>query len=201
MSDKERRLPKAPNKAFGRKNNFEGQEEQASLLADRLAQAAAEGTLDEFMKKELPDNEYARNLVSMMMGMTGMVPGSMTGTVRPPEPAEEGAKQEPADPAWSPEVPDDIQTAIRGGDVQSLMELLRREHQKRNPDAGYNETVAEDAASRTQAASSQLQQPGIEKETIDALVRIAKENSVSLDWIILRAIKVYVQEYQKNGKL
>jgi len=33
------------------------------------------------------------------------------------------------------------------------------------------------------------------------MIQIAKDNSVTMDWIILRAIKVYVQEYLKNGKL
>jgi len=33
------------------------------------------------------------------------------------------------------------------------------------------------------------------------LLQIAEDNSVSVDWLILRAIKVYVQEYQKTGRL
>ncbi len=41
----------------------------------------------------------------------------------------------------------------------------------------------------------------VDKELIDALVRIVQDISVALDGIILRAIKVYVQEYQKTGKL
>ena len=53
----------------------------------------------------------------------------------------------------------------------------------------------------SQQTSSTLQQPAIDKEMIDALVQIASENSVTVDWIILRAIKLYVQEYQKTGKL
>ena len=32
-------------------------------------------------------------------------------------------------------------------------------------------------------------------------MQIATDNSVTLDWIMLRAIKVYVQEYRKTGKL
>jgi hypothetical protein len=36
---------------------------------------------------------------------------------------------------------------------------------------------------------------------IDALIQIARDNSVTVDWLILRAIKVYVHEYQKTGKL
>jgi hypothetical protein len=51
------------------------------------------------------------------------------------------------------------------------------------------------------AAAPPDDQPTIDKELIDALIQIAKDNSVNMDWIILRAIKVYVEEYQKTGKL
>jgi hypothetical protein len=72
-SDKEKPLPKPPTSAFGRKERPD-QEDQTTLLADRMAAAMAEGKLDEFLKQEMPDNEYARNLATMMMGMTGMMP-------------------------------------------------------------------------------------------------------------------------------
>lgn len=194
MSDKERPLPKPPTKAFGRKNNFEQQEDQGSLLADRMAQAAAEGKLDEFLKEEMPDNEYARNLASMMMGMTGMMPGNMP-QMSPPSKTEE-PQEAAADESPSTEVPDDVRAAIQSGDVQSLMAMLRREHQKRNPDSPL--LAAEE---KTEAEPAAAPQSGIDKEIIEALVRIAADNSVTLDWIILRAIKVYVQEYEKTGKL
>jgi len=74
MSEKERPLPKPPTTPFGRKRPFEEKEDNAPLMADRLAAAMAEGTLDEFMKQELPDNEHARTLAMMMMGMSGMMP-------------------------------------------------------------------------------------------------------------------------------
>lgn len=187
MSDRDRPLPEPPNKAFGRKNTFEHQEEPSSLLADRMAQAAAEGKLDEFLKQEMPDNEYARNLVNMMMGMTGMMPG-VPQDARPAAPAQSETGEVQA------EVPDDMRQAIIGGDIQSVMGLLQREHQKRNPDAAVE---PREEASPAPAAG----QPTIDKETIDSLAGIASENSLSLDWIILRAIKVYVQEYLKTGKL
>jgi len=34
---------------------------------------------------------------------------------------------------------------------------------------------------------------------IDAMIEIAKENSFTMDWMILRAIKVYVEEYRRRG--
>ncbi len=194
MSKKEKPLPKPPTKAFGRKNNFEQPDEQSSLLADRMAAAAAEGKLDEFLKQEMPDNDYARNLASMMMGMTGMAGGERTSLSekRGQQHGEQGPEEKEKPAA---DVPDDVRTAILGGDVQNVMELLRREHQKRNPDAEI-ETPVERVE-----PSSPADKPVIDQEIINALVQIASDNSVTLDWIILRAIKQYVQEYQKTGKL
>lgn len=200
MSNKEKPLPKPPTKAFGRKNSFEHQEEPSSLIADRMAQAAAEGKLDEFLKKEMPDNEYARNLASMMMGMTGMMP-NMDPTMQAAPRQEEHPGETPAPGSGEPgmEVPEDVREAIIGGDMQSLMGLLRREHQKRNPDSPL--LHADEKAEATPAQQPAAGMPAIDKEVIDALLQIASDNSVTLDWIILRAIKVYVQEYQKTGRL
>jgi len=91
-------------------------------------------------------------------------------------------------------VPDDIRAAIQGGDVQGLMDLLRREHRKRMPDADA-------APSEEPTVQPGAVQPVIDKDLIDAMMRIASDNSVTVDWIILRAIKVYVQEYDKTGRL
>lgn len=197
MSDKERPLPKPTTRAFGRKNNFENQEEPGSLLADRMAQAAAEGRLDEFLKQEMPDNEYARNLASMMMGMTGMTPGNATGLNSLEKETE--ALNEKREEAASREVPEDVRQAVMGGDLHGLMGLLRREHQKRNP--GSPLPATEEKTRTAPAESLSAQRPAIDKEIIDALVQIASENSVTLDWVILRAIKAYVKEYQRTGKL
>jgi len=197
-SDKDKPLPKPPTTAFGGKKRYE-QEDHTTLMADRMAAAMAEGTLDEFLKQEMPDNEYARNLATMMMGMTGMMPA---GSDSVSSHAPENNKQPlPSDNATSDqtsslkEIPEDIKKAIHGGDVRGLMDLLRREHKKRSPGAEIEPSSEEDAASQP------LDQPTIEKELIDALVRIAMDNSVTLDWIILRAIKLYVQEYLKTGRL
>jgi hypothetical protein len=199
MADNEKSLPKPPNRAFGHKSKFEHPEEPGSLMADRMTLAAAEGKLDEFMKQEMPDNAYARNLASMMMGMTGMMPGAMPGMNMTPAPAEKSAPA-PATESASVEVPEDVREAIMGGDVQSLMTMLRREHQKRNPDSPL---LAEEptAPAPPQQPAADVQAGAIDKELIDALVKISQDNSVSLDWITLRAIKVYVQEYQRTGKL
>ena len=129
MSDskKEKPLPKPPHTAFGRKKPAELREEDGPLLADRLAAAMAEGRVEDFLKQELPDNEYARSLTSMMMGMTGMMPMAGTETApRPPEKTGQTAPAETAAPAE--ELPEDIRAAVQGGDVKGLTDLLRREH-------------------------------------------------------------------------
>ena len=198
MSNKEKPLPKPPNTAFGRKKQFEQPEEQAALIADRMAAAMAEGKLEEFLKQEMPDNEYARNLATMMMGMTGMMPpGGAPAFPHKPENREQPKSSEKAasgQTSSAEDIPADVKSAIQGGDVRGLMDLLRREHQKRMPDA---ETKPPEEPS----AGQPVEQPTIDKELIDALIQIAKDNSVTMDWIILRAIKVYVEEYRKTGKL
>jgi hypothetical protein len=201
MADKDKALPKPPNKAFGSKKRFEEEDDQSTLIADRMAAAMAEGKLDEFIKRELPDNEYARNLTSMMMGMTGMLPMSGGPAASPspaqeqqPVPSEAAGAEEQITPAA--EVPEDVRKAIESGDVKGLKEILRREYLKRTPGADLG--MGEEAA-QPQPQTSGM--PAIDKDSIDAMIQIAKDNSVTMDWMILRAIKVYVQEYQKTGKL
>jgi hypothetical protein len=193
MADQERPLPKPPKQAFGHQKPSQEQGSQ-ELLADRMAVAAAEGRIDEFLKQEMPDNEHAQTLAKMMMGMTGMMPTS--GMTAPMPPVHPSTDQEVAGAA----IPEDVFKAVQGGDVKGLMELLRKEHQKRSP--GEQMTEADKPAQSEETTPQQpTGQPMIDKELIDALVRIAADNSVSLDWIILRAVKVYVEEYRKTGKL
>ncbi len=199
MSNKEKPLPKPRNAAFARKKQFGQEEGQDALLADRLAAAMAEGKLEEFLKQEMPDNEYARSLATMMMGMTGMMPPADALAAHAPEIRPQPLPSENAVSGQTPsaeEVPEEVKKAIQGGDVRGLMDLLRREHQKRMPDSETKRKPAAEAA-----VSQPVDQPAIDKEFIDALIQIAKDNSITLDWIILRAIRVYVEEYRKTGKL
>lgn len=195
MPKHEKPLPEPPATPFGRKKTPGHSEEQETLLADRMAAAMAEGTIEEFLKKEMPDNEYARKLATMMMGMTGMLPAegaqpSLGKTGKTPS-AENSAPEQMPNPA---ELPEEVVRAVQGGDVKGLMGLLHREHQKRSP--GSETAPGEETAPPQPAV-----QPAIDKDIIDTLIRIASDNSVALDWIILRAIKVYVEEYQKTGRL
>jgi hypothetical protein len=103
-------------------------------------------------------------------------------------------------PSPQQEVPVEVVKMVQDGDVKGLMEILRQEHLKRSSGsavAGIVETGSAPEAAPSQPAGM----PTIDKELIDAMIQIAKDNSVTVDWIILRAIKVYVQEYLKNGKL
>jgi hypothetical protein len=205
-SDKGKTLPKPPTTVFSRKKRSE-QEDHMTLMADRMASAMAEGKLEEFLKQEMPDNEYAQNLATMMMGMTGMMPAG--GAVAPShelENREQPPSSENATSGQTPsteEMPEDITKAIQAGNVRGLMDLLRREHQKMRSGAEISSGVTEPMSRPAEEAlaSQASDQPTIDKELIDSLIRIASENSVTMDWIMLRAIKLYVQEYQKTGRL
>ncbi len=186
MSEKDKPLPKPPDAPFGRKKRFENSESKPPLMADKMAMAMAKGRLDEFIKEELPDNEHARKLAEMMMGMTGMT--DMMSSGKPVSdkkksdnrPAQAKKKRSSVD-----QPPEDVVNAVKSGDVQGLTDLLKREQKKRSPNS-------------TTPASSQA---SVEKVTIEQLIKIAADNDLSLDWIFFRALKKYVEDYQKTGNL
>jgi hypothetical protein len=196
MSEKEKPLPRPPKTPFGRRR-FEEREGDAPLIADKMVAAMAEGKLEEFMKEEIPDNDYAKALAAMMMGMTGMMPGAFpfpTGK----ETAEHSEKTEEVKPSEetpsAAQTPKDVMNAVHAGDVKGVMEILAREHKKRMPEA-ESTSVEEDRRDHTAGLSD------IEKETLNQLIAIASENSVSVDWMVLRALRLYIREYQKTGRL
>jgi len=198
MSKKEKPLPKPPRTPFGRKRNFE-QDERESLMADEMAKAAAEGNLEKFLESELPDSKYARDLAKMMMGMTGMyTPDS--SSVQSENTAENiSGKESPAsdDQGSIPGTPpEDVLQATRTGDVKGLMELLAREHKKRT--VGSGEIPAQD---KTPSSTSSSENPSIEKDIIDQLIKIASDNDISAEWLFFRALKRYVEEYKRTGNL
>ncbi len=199
MSKREKPLPKPPRTPFGRKRPEEEEQEAGGLIADKMAAAMAEGKLEDFLKQEMPDNEYARNLASMMMSMTGMMPSAAepSGQQIPgPEAGTPPTERAPGQALSAEDVPEDVKKAVQSSDMPGLMEMLRREHRKRMPEADSG------GAEIKEEASSQVSNiPAIDKGLIDELIKIATDNSLSLDWMILRAIKVYVQEYKKTGRL
>ena len=187
MSEKEHPLPKPPTTPFGKKRSFEERDENAPLMVDRLTAAMAEGRLDEFMKQELPDNEQARTLAMMMMGMSGMMPPQGIPSVQEDEPRGEAVN-------LLSEPPEEVVKAAKEGNVKRLMETLQKEHKKRSGDAEGD------------IAPENIEEPSptidkVEKETLDQLMDIASKNNLSMDWIILRALRLYVEEYQKTGRL
>lgn len=198
MSDNEKPLPKPPKTPFGKARMSEEEKEgQAPLMADQMAMAAATGNLDEFMQQNIPDNEHARKLAMMMMGMTGMMPGGFPGagaeTMQPTLAAAKPGQTEEASPET--EVPEDVRQAIMSGNMEELKGLLIREHQRRTG------STIEEVPPPAQEAGFNTAPSGIEKEVLDELIKIASTNSVTLDWLIMRALKVYIQEYQNNGRL
>ena len=187
MADQERSLPKPPKTPFGRRNAG-ADEQKLDLLADRMAEAAVQGKLNEFLGAELPDSEHARALANMMMGMTGMLPqesGPLPGPTAVPQTGTAPEQEAP--------VPDEVRKAIQEGDIQGLMGLLRQEHQKRT---GSESTAL---AAAPPPASEEL--PPEEHETMERLIQIASTNKVSLDWVVLRALKLYIEEYKRTGRL
>jgi hypothetical protein len=166
MREEERDLPEPPER------------KQKPLLSDELAIAMAQGKLDEFLKKRFPNNEHARMLASMMAGLTGMfMPGMGPGPESPSAKAPEG-----------------LEEAAQSGDVQGLMDLLAKEHERRT---GEKPPINEPRQSEEKTA----EEPVMEKEIIDALLKIAEENRVSVDWLTARALKVYIEEYKRTGRL
>ncbi len=187
MAEKEKPLPRPPRTPFGKKRT-PSEEGDPGLTADRMAEAAALGKLEEYLERELPDSEQARALARMMMGMTGMMPAGAPAPHNKESTSERSGREALSMP------PEDVLKAIEGSDVQGLMGLLRREYEKRNPGA---DTSPEGKRASTQPSGM----PMIDKELIDEMIRIASDNNVTLDWVLLRAIKVYAEEYKKTGKL
>lgn len=198
MSENEKPLPKPPKTPFGKKRmSEEEQESQAPLMADQMAMAAATGNLDEFMQQNIPDNEHARKLAMMMMGMTGMMPpgafpGASAETMQPPLAAAQ--PEQTGEAASETEVPEDVRQAIMSGNMEELKGLLIREHQRRTGSTIEAHATVEEPGFNTAPS-------GIEKDVLDELIKIASANSVTLDWLIMRALKVFIQEYQKTGRL
>jgi hypothetical protein len=190
MSDREKPLPKPPSSPFGRKRRLEENGDTVPLMADRLAMAAAEGKLEEFIKAEIPGGEHAKKLVSMMMGMTGMAQGEELKASPGEEPCPGAVADTP-----SAQPPEDVLKAVHSGDVQALMGLLERERRKRSSNERAGARVAD------AAGEPAVEMPSIEKETVDLLIKIAEDNDLSLEWVVLRALRVYIEEYRKTGRL
>jgi hypothetical protein len=195
MTKKPKPLPEPPSTPFAGKKPFHENETKQPLMADRMAKAMADGTLEEFLRKELPENEHARKLAEMMMGMTGIVSSEGPSGSPVPKKGARSEKNEAIQPDPSVQPPEDVVYATKSADVKGLMELLRREHQKRQ---GGEEKP--DDQEKTSARPAPVQTV-IEKEVIDQVIRIATDNNLSPDWLFFRALRRYIEEYRKTGNL
>lgn len=162
MPEDEKPLPRPKKTPFGVNRNITPDEESAQLTADRMAMAMSQGNLDEFIKNELPDNEYARTLAQMMMGMTGMMPsGAMP----------------PAVPSFDP----------KGHEVNEteIIETLKKQFSESAPES----------------EGQKQDMPAADKKTLDEFIKIASDYSLSIEWLIFRAMRLYVEDHKKTGKL
>lgn len=197
MSKKERGLPKPGKTPFrGKRPQNEGQDDP--LMADRMAMAAVEGKLNEYLEQEMPEGEYAKKLAMMMMGMTGILPdegGLPVGEEAARTTAEATETGQGREVGSAASVSEDIVNAVRSGDVERLKELLAREKQGRTPGP------VEESAEALNPGQCQPAFSMIEKDMLDLMIKVAFDNKVSVDWLMARALKFYLEEYQKTGRL
>ena len=207
MTESDRPLPTPPRSRFGRDSREEAGP-ASGMISDRMTLAAAEGRLEEFLAHEIPAGDHARSLALMMMGMSGMMPTEVPAG--PPQGVPAVSTQTPVAPASeaqtaAPEVPPEIFAAIQQGDVASLMGILRAEHEKRAtpgaPTEQLQQAPAPPAAAGPAAAPTATGPAGIDAALIDELIRISTDNDVTVDWLMLRAVKLYVEEHRKTGRL
>ena len=196
MSKKEKELPKPKKTPFG-KNRHENEGQDDLLMADRMALAAAEGRLNEYLDQEIPEGEYARKLTTMMMGMTGILPPEgVSADNQQKGPSSDAAETDTvSEGIAAAAVPEDVTEAAKAGDVEVLKELLAREKQKRTP--GPVGTKVEIPKPDQPQSSPSM----IEKDMLDSMIKVAFDNKVSVDWLMARALKLYLEEYQKTGRL
>jgi hypothetical protein len=86
------------------------------------------------------------------------------------------------------------------------MGLLRAEHAKRSGDldpAAAPHAVVSPAPAPADPATppDAAGRAGIDAAIVDELLRIGRENDVSVDWLMLRAVKLYVEEHRRTGRL
>lgn len=118
-------------------------------------------------------------------------------------------------------VPPEVVAAMMQGDVAALAALLRAEHARRRgerpqeaeaqgvaPSTNVGAVAAQagsasagDGAPQSAVGATGGPQAGIDKALIDELIRVAAENQVTVDWLMLRAVKLYLEEHRRTGRL
>jgi hypothetical protein len=187
------------------------------MISDRMALAAADGRLEEFLQHEIPEGDHARNLALMMMGMSGLMPTEMGAGLSPAVPPHGPSPPAPDEQtAGAPEVPPEVLAAIQRGDVANLTGILRAEHAKRSAPCAREDGAPQSPEATADARPAIASPPfpaapptapagdgraGIDAAVIDELIRISADNDVTVDWLMLRAVKLYVEEYRETGRL
>lgn len=195
MSHKDRPLPTPPRKRFG--GGAREADDAAPLTADRMAQAAAEGRLEEFLRQEIPAGDHAQDLARLMMGMSGMAAADVAPRPAPdPDRQNAGTHEGPA-----PQPPPEVVRAAGDGDVAELTRLLQAEHARRNPAAAAGAQPPSPAEPSGPPPAAGPGRAGIDAALVDELIRIAADADVTVDWLMLRAVRLYVEEYRRTGRL
>ena len=198
MPKKERALPQPPRKKTG--PGFSQEEETGGLVFDKLQEAMAEGRMEEFMKENMPEGQHARKLVEIMMGMSGG--GPFTGKMEGAEgnaPNKTGANSsEAGKPPMK--VPKDVLQAAMEGNVGTLADLLKREHGEPGPQRGKKKTEG-GTIHKEGPLPEEKNVSLLEKEIMDSLLEIAVDNNLDMDWLIYRALKLYIKKYRETGQL
>lgn len=214
MTHKKKSLPKPPHRPFGPKKRFAEASDARPRMEEEMADAAVRGKLDDYLAQNFGDNENARRLAEMMMGMTGMpamgIPGSPPptekNTAKPPRKTVKKTSEKAGPNMGNDVVPEGIAQAVASGDVASLMGLLKQEHEKRSGrPVAEKEKKKKKSPPPTDASGSDAVQPAstgfVEKEVLDVLLRIAAENNVSVDWVIARALRLYTRDFKTTGRM
>jgi hypothetical protein len=157
-------------------------------LARRAARAAAAGL--EAVPLELQQRE-ARDRPQHLAWLLDHADAAAESSVP--------ARPSPEAPATaSPRIPPEVLAAVQQGDVAELAGLLRSEHEKRSPPAA---AAGEAPRPGPPTVPSSTGRPGIDAAMIDELVRIAADSDVTVEWLVFRAVKRYVEEHRRTGIL
>ncbi|MEK6673646.1 MAG: hypothetical protein AABY42_09285 [Nitrospirota bacterium] len=184
MPKREKPLPRPKKTPFGVVRDHDDDEGETPLTADRMMLAMSEGKLDEFLDSELPGNQYARALADMMMGMTGMLPSFNA--------AQSVKQEEGRDNAGQP-----AGFGVSSGGSEEVSSILKKQFEEGRP-------APDTSSSGDSSFHPELQgsmHGSIDKQTLEDFINIAKENHLSIDWLMLRAVRLFVQDYKKTGRL
>lgn len=213
MSKKEKPLPRPPRRPFGpggrpgkrSEEPEQGREGSPSannrladdLLADEMYGAMAGGELEEFLKKKFGGSEQAMKLAELMLGLSGMIPPGPQD-MKVSSGAGVQREEAPTSGELTAKAPPEIIEAAGRGDTDALIGLLKKEQEKLS--AAVKPGIRKKGKRKLMEPAGK---PGrhMEKAVLEQIARIASENGVSLDWVVARALALYVRDYLSTGRL